>query len=116
MLTQLIRRALKSSSTLLILSLSGLPILSQADVPNTVSTPARNFDEAVTRAIANEASLLQRMKTMRPVVETYIQEMRKDADFGAVPKADVYFLGQLDMSRGVTQDSFLPAPGMAKRI
>jgi hypothetical protein len=116
MLTQLIRRALKSSSTLLILSLSGLPILSQADVPNTVSTPARNFDEAVTRAIANEASLLQRMRTMRPVVETYIQEMRKDADFGAVPKSDVYFLGQLDMSRGVTQDSFLPAPGMAKRI
>ena len=116
MLTKNIRRALRASSTLLLLSLYGLPNIGRADVPDAASNPARNFDEAVTRAIQNENSLLQRMKKMRPVVETYIQKMRKDADFGTVPTSDTYFLGQLDISRGVIQDSFIPAPGMPKRI
>jgi Peptidase family M48 len=116
MSTKNTRRALITTSTLFLLSFSGLPVVCRADVPNTVTNPARNFEEVVTRAIQNENSLLQRMKNMRPVVETYIQQMRKDADFGAVPSSDTYFLGQLDMSRGVVQDSFIPAPGMAKRI
>src|SRR5690348_15857046 len=112
MSTKNTRRALITTSTLFLLSFSGLPVVCRADVPNTVTNPARNFEEVVTRAIQNENSLLQRMKNMRPVVETYIQQMRKDADFGTVPSSDTYFLGQLDMSRGVVQDSFIPAPGM----
>ena len=85
-----------------------------AEPPN--AGPARSLDEAVDRAIRNENALLQRLRTMRPVIETYIQQMKKDADFGTVPKTDVYFLGQLDLSHGVGQDSFIPAPGMAKRF
>ncbi len=85
-----------------------------AEPPN--AGPARSLDEAVDRAIRNENALLQRLRTMRPVIETYIQQMKKDADFGTVPKTDIYFLGQLDLSHGVGQDSFIPAPGMAKRF
>jgi hypothetical protein len=66
------------------------------------------FDQVVDRAITRESSLLKVLRGEHPVAETYIQDMGPDADFGAVPIADHYFLGKLDLSRGVTTDSFIP--------
>jgi Peptidase family M48 len=76
---------------------------------------ARNPDEALDRAIAKENQLIQKLKTMEPVVETYIQQMQRDEDLGAIPKTDNYFLGKLDLSGQVDDDSFIPAPGFFKR-
>jgi hypothetical protein len=72
-----------------------------ADAPDS-------FDQVVDRAITQENSLLKIMRGERPVAETYIQDLGPDADFGAVPKADHYFLGKLDLSHGVTSGSFIP--------
>jgi hypothetical protein len=86
--------------------------------PSPTSQPApaaRNADEALNRAIAAENALLQKLRTVQPVIETYIQEMQRDEDLGARPKTDDYFLGKLDLSKGVGDDSFIPAPGFVKR-
>ena len=56
----------------------------------------------------NEKALIDRMKKMQPVIETYLQQMQRDEDLGARPKTDDYFLGKLDLSGGITPDSFHP--------
>ena len=93
------------------------PVHAQTDSPNSQSaSPARSLDEAVDRIIVTENDLYKRLKTVHPVVETYIQRMQKDADFGVVPKTDYYFLGKLDVSHSVREDSFIPDPGLTKRM
>ncbi len=72
------------------------------------ASPARNFDEAVDRAINNEHLLERRLRDKEPVIETYVQEMKPDGDLGLVPKNDFYFLGQLNMKKGIVDKSFLP--------
>ncbi len=76
---------------------------------------AKSSDEAINRAIATEAQLIKKLKTMEPVVETYIQQMQRDEDLGAIPKTDNYFLGKLNLSAQVADDSFIPAPGFFRR-
>ena len=72
------------------------------------NSPVRNFDEAIDRAINNEKLLVRRLSDKEPVIETYVQEMKVDGDLGFVPKNDFYFLGQLDMKKGIVDKSFLP--------
>jgi hypothetical protein len=72
-------------------------------------------EETLARAIATEGRLIAKLKTVQPVIETYVQQMQPDEDLGAVPKTDNYFLGKLDISREVSDDSFIPAPGFFKR-
>ncbi len=74
------------------------------------ASPARNFDEAIDRAINNEHILEKRLADKEPVIETYVQELKVDGDLGFVPKNDFYFLGQLDMKKGIVDKSFLPQP------
>jgi hypothetical protein len=99
-------------------ALVGLPLQAQTDSanPQTAIVGARNLDEAVNRIVASENELYKRLKIVHPVVETYIQRMQKDADFGVVPKTDYYFLGKLDVSHSVKDDSFIPDPGLPKRM
>ncbi len=74
------------------------------------ATPVRNFDEAIDRAINNEHILARRLADKEPVIETYVQEVKPDGDLGFVPKNDFYFLGQLNMKKGIVDKSFLPQP------
>jgi hypothetical protein len=83
------------------------------------SSPERNAvnpGEAVDRAIASEKVLLERLRKLRPVVETYIQEEQPDAERGFKPIKDHYFLGRLDLSHGVNEDSYIPSQGFRKRL
>lgn len=66
------------------------------------------FDAMIDKAVARENALLTVLRGARPLAETYIQEMVKDTDFGFAPKTDHYFLGKVDLSRGVTTDSMVP--------
>jgi hypothetical protein len=84
----------------------------QAALPAEEQTsPVRNFDEAIDRAINNERILVKRLSDKEPVIETYVQEVKPDGDLGFVPKNDFYFLGQLDMKKGIVDKSFLPKSG-----
>ena len=79
-----------------------------AGTPLPAQDAPSSFDEVVDRAIFQESNLLKILRGEHPIAETYIQDLGPDADFGSSPKADHYFLGKLDFSRGVTTDSFLP--------
>ncbi len=83
---------------------------------NTVSRPAASFDEAIDRTINNERLLITKLKTKKPVIETYLQEVKSDSDLGFVPKTDFYFLGKLDMTTGIVDDSFLGGRSIIKAI
>jgi len=81
-----------------------------AAAANDEAAPVRNFDEAIDRAINNEHILVHRLADKEPVIETYVQEVKPEGDLGFVPKNDFYFLGQLDMKKGLVDKSFLPSP------
>ncbi len=80
------------------------------------STAARNLDEVIDRAINSEHLLVDRLRNKEPVIETYIQQMKRDTDLGFVPDHDYYFLGKLNISNGIVDDSFLPRRNMLKKI
>jgi DNA-binding MltR family transcriptional regulator len=81
-----------------------------------VPAPAKSFDEAVDRAIQRERTLIALLVHKAPVVETYIQEIKPDSDLGFVPNHDHYFLGKLDISKGIGDDSFIPVPSGFKSV
>jgi hypothetical protein len=80
------------------------------------STPARNLEEVIDRAVNSEHVLVDRLRSKEPVLETYIQEMKKDPDLGLVPQHDFYFLGKLNITNGIVDDSFLPKRSIVKRV
>jgi hypothetical protein len=71
-------------------------------VPNSQTAaqniaPPTTMNEVVDRAILREHALMDFLKNRKPLVETYLQNLRPDDQLGAVPKEDHYFLGRLDL-------------------
>lgn len=90
---------------------SSTPVASLQETDNSKPT---SFDQAVDRIVTRENALIKTLKTMHPMVETYIQTMKTDPELGMVPESDDYFLGRLDLSKGFTVDtSYLSEPGFA---
>ncbi len=77
------------------------------------ATPA---DQVVDRAIAREQLLVQNLHNFSPIVETYIQHMRPDAELGSVPEKDEYFLGRMNLSNGIAHDGYKEKQGRSKRM
>ena len=73
-------------------------------------------EQVIDRFIAREQLLMQNLHGFSPLVETYIQYMRPDADLGAVPEKDEYFLGRMNLSKGLSEDSYQEKKGRMKRI
>ncbi len=85
-----------------------------AQTPSSTAPPnvgSISMDKAVDKAIENERLLTKSMANMKPLIETYVQNMEPHPDLGAVPKSDRYFLGKLDLSHGMRQTSLLPESG-----
>jgi hypothetical protein len=82
--------------------------LAASVTPGFAGNSQPDFEQVVDRAIFQENALLKILHGERPVAETYIQDLAPDADFGAVPRTDHYFLGKLDLSRGVNAESLIP--------
>lgn len=78
--------------------------------------PATTFSQVIDRIVEREHFFVAQMRTMHPLVETYIQNMKNDKDFGEVPVSDRYFMGRLDVSDGTDDDSFLGEPGFKSRF
>ncbi len=72
------------------------------DSPNSAA-PALTEDQVVDHFIQREQELVQAMRNLHPMVETYYQAVRPDAELGSVPESDRYFLGRLDFSDGVEE-------------
>jgi Peptidase family M48 len=80
------------------------------------STPAANLSEVVDRIVQREHFFIAQMRHMHPLVETYLQNLRNDADGNAIPIDDQYFLGRLNMSEGPDDVSFTGQPGFGHRM
>jgi hypothetical protein len=64
-------------------------------------------DQAIDLIIAREHDVISVIRQYNPIVETYVQDMKPDAEMGIVPVKDHYFLGQADWSKGINDDSML---------
>jgi len=56
------------------------------------------------------------MRHMRPLVETYLQDLKTDKAGNALPVKDQYYLGRLNMSDGPEDTSFVGQPGFGQRM
>jgi hypothetical protein len=115
-------------SFLFLLAIAGLslPLMGQdkptpADSATPVSTaPAvtsqtnlaapSSFDQVIDRVVVRERAFNEQMRTLQPLVETYIQTLSADHELGLVPASDNYFLGKLSLKNGVEDRSFLEPP------
>ncbi len=84
------------------------PAKPRVGVQSTAAT--QELNRIIDRVVEGEARLIDLLRYFKPVVETYLQNLQPDADFGMVPQGDDYFLGRLDFSHGVGERSFLPQP------
>lgn len=64
--------------------------------PNGAVQQVPPTPEQVDRMLAGEKEEAKIIAQYKPIIETYIQEMRFDKTLGMVPKTDYYFLGQAD--------------------
>lgn len=84
--------------------------------PAETPAPAVTFDQVVDRAIQREHFFVAQMKHLHPMVETYIQNLKDDKEFGEVPISDKYFLGRLDLTDGTDDVSFMGQPGFREKF
>src|ERR1700724_2785168 len=89
--------------------------VSQVPKPSPPANPS-SFDEVMDRVIQREHLFLAQMRHMRPMVETYLQDIKTGSDGKARPVKDQYFLGRLDMSDGPEDTSFVGQPGFGRRM
>lgn len=99
----------------LIMRLSSLTLVLAVALPLTVGARAQSAapgdtDAAMTRVvgriIAQEHAFSERIVKYQPRVETYIQNLTRDADLTARPAGDDYFLGYMDLSHGLREPMF----------
>src|ERR1700737_5024143 len=102
-------------TAVLALVASGLRSTAAAAVPKPPDQP-RTMEEVVDRVVLNENHLNQQVRKFTPLVETYIQNLRPDANLGFVPAGDKYFLGRADFSKGVNLVSLTDADTKGKKV
>jgi len=66
-----------------------------------------SFDQVVERISQWERQFSDTVRNYSPMLETYIQNLKPDAELGNIPSGDSYFLGRMDISRGISAVSFL---------
>jgi Peptidase family M48 len=81
-----------------------------------LNPPPASFNDVIDRVIQREHLFLAQMRHMRPMVETYLQDLKTDSSGNAQPVKDQYFLGRLDMNDGPEDTSFTGQPGFGRRM
>lgn len=107
-----------ASLPVLVLVLCSFPIGSYpAQTPlEPPSASAANLKQLISSVIDREKKLLQTIAKYTPMVETYLQNLELHDELGAVPTADKYFVGKLNLAKGVEQKSLLLTPGFGSKI
>lgn len=72
------------------------------------------IDQTVDRIAAREGQEVKTIRQYRPIVETYIQDLRHDKDLGFVPVKDHYFIGIADLVKGTMVRSMKEQKGAGK--
>ena len=89
-----------------VLLLASLPCAAQ--VSPALSTNRATMDQAVNRAMERERALMDMLKTRTPLIETYLQDLKFDAQDGPVPVDDHYFFGRMNLADAVDRRDYLP--------
>jgi Peptidase family M48 len=92
------------------------PSVSSAPSPAQSAPPAATLNDVMDRVVQREHYFMAQMRHMHPMVETYLQDLKNDADGHPDPVKDQYFLGRLDMSDGPEDVSFVGQPGFGHRM
>jgi Peptidase family M48 len=103
-------------SVLSILVSSALAAAAFAAPPATPQATAKTMDQVVDRIITNENRLNSQITKYRPLVETYIQNLKPDKDLGYTPAGDKYFLGRAQFTKGVELVSLSETGGKGKKV
>ncbi len=77
--------------------------------------PRMSIDQVADRVIERERAVVAEMKHLHPIAETYIQNLKSDHDSIVAPSSDQYFLGRLDLSKGVDDQLFEKQTGLSLR-
>ena len=82
----------------------------------TYSPPPTSFNDVIDRVVQREHFFVAQMRHLRPMVETYLQNLKADKSGNDSVVKDNYFLGRLDMSDGPEDTSFIGQPGFGRRM
>jgi len=82
----------------------------------TFSPAPTSFNEVIDRVVQREHFFLAQMRHLRPMVETYLQNLKTDKSGNDEVTKDNYFLGRLEMSDGPEDTSFIGQPGFGHRM
>jgi Peptidase family M48 len=112
------------SLSFFLLLVGSLPAVSQdpaspePQAAATDSAPAgqASFNDVMDRVVQREHLFLAQMHHMRPMVETYLQNLKTDKSGYVVPVKDQYYLGRFDMGDGPEDTSFVGQPGFGHRM
>ena len=112
------RFAVISSSVLaLLLSAAAAQTSPAVTNPGPAASPRLTFDQFTDQVIGREHDIFKLMRNLHPIAETYVQDTRPDAQMGAVPVRDQYFLGRLSFKDGsFSETSYLPEGSLRSRV
>jgi hypothetical protein len=108
-----------------ILVLSAIPAVATAQEPPltpaqqpVAATPQQPMtaSQVVDKIISQEQAEVQLLRQYSPLVETYIQNVRPDKQFMAVPDGDKYFLGRAELGKGVELEPLEHDSGMKHKV
>jgi hypothetical protein len=92
----------------------------ESSLPQAGVTPGESpeFTQIVNQIVTRENQLVQTLQKFRPRMEIYIQDLRPDQEFGAVPVDDYYFLGRVQFrrDRSIAVRTLLPVPNVERRL
>jgi len=92
------------------------PNNTSAPTSEATSAPALTLNDVMDRVVEREHFFMAQMRHMHPLVETYLQDLKTDANGETTPIRDQYFLGRLDMTDGPEDTSFVGQPGFGHRM
>ena len=93
-----------------------IEVVPQPQAADSRSAPPTSFNDVMDRVVQREHFFVAQMRHLRPMVETYLQNLKSDHDGHDVVTKDNYFLGRLDMSDGPEDTSFIGQPGFSRRM
>jgi len=82
-------------------------LLAGAAAAQSSNSNVTTVNQAIDQIVAREHDEVAVIRRYTPIIETYVQDMKPDAEMGIVPVKDHYFLGQAQLSSGVADTSML---------
>jgi hypothetical protein len=81
-------------------------VLALAWLPLDAQQPPTTLNQALDRILSQERAEMENLQQYSPLVETYIQYLRPDAELGTMPNGDRYYLSRVELRRAVKLDPF----------